>query len=265
MNPMSITDGLIDNALTFIRKLLDEGFFERNEKFFVTAAAYATPVAAVLGLVIAIVAAVKTDSLAIFMLGFAWVGLVVVSHFVGSRFLVTCKSIIENNRSTISTPEFLNVSALVMTITMLAAIVGGIYLSIKMSEVEPLYTAVPVSILLLYCINLVLNPSLISTQVTEGATAGEDAISISVIISKAAVKIAGIVFGSQTIIGSAFLAYSLVNVFKEDHFFGGITALLGGADLVILGLLYPFIIYIYFVFTYLIADLCRAVLTLHKR
>jgi len=265
MNPMSITDNLIEKTITFFRTKLDENFFNQNEEALIKYATYATPAAAAVGLLIAIVAAVKMDSLAIFFSGLGWVVLVAICYFIGSRFLNSCKSIINNNTSTISNPEFLNASGLIMILALIATVIGGLYFAIKTSEISILYWITPLAISLLYFINLLLNPQLISTKISESATAGEDAIAILVVQFKAAVKLAGIVFGSMTIIGSIFLVFSLFNIFKEDALYYGITDFIGGSYLVISGLLYPFFIYIAFAFFYLFADLCKAILTLHKR
>jgi hypothetical protein len=64
---------LIDQQLSRLRQVLSIGLFEKIEKFFVTVADIATPVAAVIGSLIALVLAVKTDSFQIFLASFVWI------------------------------------------------------------------------------------------------------------------------------------------------------------------------------------------------
>ena len=72
---------LIDQQLNRLRQVLSIGLFEKMEKFFVAVADIATPVAAVIGSLIALVLAVKTDSFQIFLASFVWIFALIVLYY----------------------------------------------------------------------------------------------------------------------------------------------------------------------------------------
>jgi hypothetical protein len=267
MDPMNLPNQLIERLINSFKAWLTPDFFRANEVALVRAASYATPVAAVTGFLFGIIAAIKMDSFLAFALGVIWVVVLAIAYYVGSSFLETCRRTIENSRTTISSQEFLNTSALLMIVAFVLVLGFGAYLSIAASNLMALQWALPLAIALLYYACLFLNPSLMSTDFQPGATAGEDALSILIIFSKAAIRLAGIVFGLMAIIGSLLLLYSLVNLFSEgaeQMMYGGLQSV-GGATIIVYGLLFPFFIYIGFVFSYLLVDICKAILSLHRR
>jgi hypothetical protein len=267
MNPMTSSNQLIESLIVFFKSWLTPHFFRANENALVRAASFGTPIAAAIGLLFGIVGAIKTDSFLAFALGIVWVLILAIAYYVGSSFLETCRRTIENSRTSISSEEFLKTAALLMIVLFVLVLGFGIYLSIASSDFLPLQWTLPLAIALLYYACLFLNPELMSTDFRPGATAGEDALSILIIFSKAAIRLAGIVFGSMVVIGAVLLLFSLINLFSEGAerlLYGGLQSV-GGATVIIYGLLFPFVIYVGFVFSYLVVDLCKAILSLHRR
>ncbi len=267
MDPMQLSNRLIERLVNFFQAWLTPDFFRATEEALVRAAGYATPVAAAIGLLFGIVGAIKMDSFLVFVVGIIWVLVLAIAYYVGSSFLTTCQRTIENSRTSISSEEFLRTTALLMIVAFVMVLGFGLYLSVATSNFMALQWALPLAVALLYYTCLFLNPSLMSTDFHPGATAGEDALSILIIFSKAAIRLAGIVFGSMVIIGSLLLLYSLFNLFSqgaERILYGGLQSV-GGVTIILYGLLFPFFIYIGFVFSYLLVDVCKAVLSLHRR
>lgn len=267
MDPMHLPNQSIERLINFFKAWLTPDFFRANEEALVRAASYATPVAAAIGFLFGIVGAIKMDSFLVFALGVIWVVVLAIAYYVGSSFLETCRRTIENSRTSISSEEFLRTSALLMIVAFVLVLGFGIYLSIASSNFIALQWALPLAVALLYYACLFLNPSLMSTDFQPGATAGEDALSILIVFSKAAIRLAGIVFGSMVIIGSILLLYSLFNLFSqgaERIIFGGLQSV-GGVTIILYGLLFPFFVYIGFIFSYLLVDICKAILSLHRR
>jgi hypothetical protein len=84
---------------------------------------------------------------------------------------------------------------------------------------------------------------------------------------KAGVKLATIMFGGLSTIGTLFLLYVLylaISNTRNSFIFYDVSSV-GGVSLVLFGLLYPLGIYLTFIFVYLIVDLCKAILSLHKK
>ena len=264
---MIFSDALIDKSIIFFKKLLNDSFFRNSEKLCEAAATYATPASAVIGLLMALTFAVKTDSFSVFLMGFVWVVLLAILYYIGSRFLNSCKALIRNNRSEISNKEYLNILGLIAILTLEAVVVGGAYMSIKFSAIDPIKWALVASIPILYGICMLLNPTLITTYVTKNATAGEDALAIGVLFLKINTKLAGILFGSCVSIGSVLLAmtwFQLMGGNAYDLLDAGGRGLIG-VYFVIGGLLAPFALYLGFIMSYLVIDILKAILTLNNQ
>ena len=99
----------IDHKLDQLRHVLTVGLFEKVEKFFIVIAEIATPLAAVLGSLIALVLAIKTDSLQIFLASFAWVFILVVCYYIGGKLQNACQKTLDSNPSSIGNQEYLDV------------------------------------------------------------------------------------------------------------------------------------------------------------
>ena len=266
-NLMDRSNAIIDGVILKFRQVLSVSFFEKNNSFAKTASVWATPVAALLGLLIGVVAAIKNDSFVLCLLGMLWVVTVAIAYYIGNRFLTVCENSLKNNETSISSSDYLDVCGLIFIASLCSTVFWGFYSSVKFSEFSILILTAGISIALIYYVCLLLNPQLISTRVVENNSAGEDALAIVMIMYKAGVKLATIMFGGLTTIGALFLLYFLYLVIsstRNSFMFSDLSSL-SGAGLVLFGLLYPLGIYLVFIFVYLIVDLCKAVLSLGKK
>lgn len=272
-NPMALFERLIDWLIGSVRSALDVEFFESNEAWLERQAKFATPAAAIAGLVLAIVVAIKIDSLRISLMGVAWVIVVFFAYYVGRRFLDTDRQAVRNSPSTISSAGFLDVMGLLLIGLLGAIVVVGIYMAIKASSLTIAFYALGLAIAVMYFLAMVLNPQLISLTVDANSTPGQDAISIFIVFSKCLVRLAGVTFGSGVIIGTLQMLPGIFTILagKQDdsleYMVSGIVDLLqmaGGIYTILYGLLYPFFIYLSFVFTYLIVEVVKAILSLNR-
>lgn len=267
INLMDRSNSFIDQVIQKFRQVLSVSFFEKNNTLAKTVSSWAAPSAALLGLLIGIVAAIKNDSFMMCLLGILWVVTVAIAYYIGYRFLSVCENSLKNNETSISSSDYLDVCGLIFIATLCSIVFWGFYSSIKFSEFSLLIMTVGLSIALIYYVCLLLNPQLISTRVVENNSAGEDALAIVMIMYKASVKLATIIFGGLTTIGALFLLYFLYLVIsstRSSFLFSDLSSL-SGAGLVLCGLLYPLGIYLMFIFVYLIVDLCKAILSLAKK
>jgi len=270
MNPMSYSNAFIEKVISFFRQTLNEQFFTKSELFFQKAASYAAPIAALLGLIIGLTAAIKTDSFTLFLAGIVWVLIIAVAYYIGFRFLNSCRILIANNPSRISSKDYLDILGLLNILFFIGVVLGGIFLSIKVSSLDVLKWAIVISIPLLFYISLVLNSRLISTHLASSVTAGEDALTILIIFAKVLVKTATIVFGTLIVVGAVLMVINLYDLLagKSTYaLYGGIDSVLKaatGSYLVLLGMIYPFFVYIYFILAYLFIDLCKSILSIPR-
>lgn len=255
----------IDHKLDQLRHVLTVGLFEKVEKFFIVVAEIATPLAAVLGSLIALVLAIKTDSLQIFLASFAWVFTLVVCYYIGGKLQNACQKTLESNPSSIGNQEYLDVVTVLNLIGAAASLLAGIYFAVKFSYLQAFVIGLGIALLLTYSAWLTLQPELLTTYVQESSSAGLDAIAILVLANKIYLRSNKIIFGLLTAIGTVLLVQALFNSFGEPYeiLMGGFQGLLGFI-LVIAGLTAPFACYVLFVFSYMLLDVMRSMLGLGK-
>ncbi|MEY4726198.1 MAG: hypothetical protein RLZ36_825 [Pseudomonadota bacterium] len=255
----------IDHKLDQLRHILTVGLFEKVEKFFIVFAEIATPLAAVLGSLIALVLAIKTDSLQIFLASFAWVFTLVICYYIGGKLQNACQKTLESNPSSIGNQEYLDVVTVLNLIGAATSLLAGIYFAVKFSYLQAFVIGLGVALLLIYSAWLTLQPELLTTYVQESSSAGLDAIAILVLANKIYLRSNKIIFGLLTAIGTVLLVQALFNSFGEPYeiLMGGFQGLLGFI-LVIAGLTAPFACYVLFVFSYMLLDVMRSMLGLGK-
>lgn len=261
---MNFSNNLIDGLITFFKNLITEDFFLKSEEFLINLASLATPVAAATGALMGLIVAIKTDSFIAFMAGIAWIVLLVVGYYVGSKFLNSCKTLVQNNPTNISSKEYIDVIALISICSIIGVSLGGFIISIKMGSFEALKWTGIILVALIYSLCFALHPNLVSTTIGQPATAGRDAIAIIAYGYKSSIRLAGIVFGASVFFGTVYLLFGLIDVFKSEGFgvlMGGMTSI-GGVVQILVGLSYPFIAYLIFLLFYLSLDLMSAILSI---
>ncbi len=262
---MASSNKFIDQKLDQLRHILTIGLFEKVEKFFIVVAEIATPLAAVLGSLIALVLAIKTDSLQIFLASFAWVFTLVICYYIGGKLQNACHKTLESNPSSIGNQEYLDVVTVLNLIGAAASLLAGIYFAVKFSYLQAFVIGFGIALLLTYSAWLTLQPALLTTYVQESSSAGLDAIAILILANKIYLRSNKIIFGLLTAIGTVLLVQALFNSFGEPYeiLMGGFQGLLGFI-LVIAGLTAPFACYVLFVFSYMLLDVMRSMLGLSK-
>ncbi len=262
---MESCNKFIDQKLDQLRHILTIGLFEKVEKFFIVVAEIATPLAAVLGSLIALVLAIKTDSLQIFLTSFAWIFTLVICYYIGGKLQNACHKTLESNPSSIGNQEYLDVVTVLNLIGAAASLLAGVYFAVKFSYLQAFVIGFGIALLLTYSAWLTLQPALLTTYVQESSSAGLDAIAILVLANKIYLRSNKIIFGLLTAIGTVLLVQALFNSFGEPYeiLMGGFQGLLGFI-LVIAGLTAPFACYVLFVFSYMLLDVMRSMLGLGK-
>jgi hypothetical protein len=256
---------LIDRQIARLRLALTESVVLSIEGFFFWVAGMATPVAGVVGLVISLVVAIRMDSLAIFLSGFAWLVALLFLYYMGSKARTLCLTTIRNNPSSVAGQAFLDIAVVTVLTVCVASLAAGTYLSVRFSTLWYLATALGVVAFLLYTVGILLNPRLISTEVEASTSAGLDGISNIVMGYKIYLRLSTILFGLLPMLGGLLLIASLSKAFGEpDEILGSGIAGLAGFIVVLSGLAAPWFIYITFVFTYLFFDVLRSILLLGR-
>ena len=264
-NLMEQVNRVIDLGIRRLRSILTVTAFEAIERIVMGMANIGTLLAGVLGSLIALVLAVKMDSLSIFLGAFGWVLLLVILFYIGSKARTICATTLRNNPSGLASQELLDISIFITLIFCMGSALAGLYFAIKLSSLNILLIGLGGSVIMIYFLWLVLHPQLITTQVEGSSTAGIDGISYFVLGYKMYLRLSTILFGLLPFIGALLLFNTLFRTFgsSEELLTEGPTALLGFI-LVLSGLLSPWFIYLTFMLVYLIFDVLRAILLLGR-
>lgn len=265
MNPMESLILEIDRQIGRLRSAMTESVFISIERFFLLLAGLATPAAGAVGLAIVVVSAIKLDSLVVLLGGIGWLFALVLTYYMGSKARGLCLTTIRNNPSSVASQELIDVAAFTALTTCLALLGAGTYFSIKFSSLWLFSGTLAGSAYLVYVVWILLNPSLISTQVEGSASAGLDGISNIVMGYKIYLRLSTIIFGLLPTLGTVLLINSLFTAFgdPEEIVSGGLSGL-AGFILVPSGLFAPWFIYVTFLFTYLFFDVMRSILLLGR-
>jgi hypothetical protein len=255
----------IDGYLADLRKVLTVSAFEKMEALFSAIASFCTPISAIVGALIVFVVAIKQDSLQIFLFAFSWLPIVVVCYYIAIKMKAACAKTLKNNPSSIANQEYLDVSAVIGVVSVVSFVLAGFFLAIKESDIEFFLYAVLIAAFLCYSTWIMLQPSLIATNVRNSSSGGIDAISILTMGSKVYLRSTTVVIGLSSIAGLLMLARAFYMVlFKPDEFLmGGVWSAVGFMT-VVGGLLAPIVIYSLFILGYLLLDVLRSILMMPK-
>ena len=263
MDPMAISNKFIDKTLIGIRRLLSSELFEKTEEFINNLAKFATPICAVLGALISIILAIKTDSLILFIASFGWIFFLILLYYIGSKLQSTCKSTITNNPFSIASQELIDTMIVVNCVGAILFFMAGFYFSIKASDFYPIILGTVGSLVTIYFVWILLHPHLVTTYVESSTSAGLDAISYFSLGNKMFLRTNKLLFGLLPSIAAILLLKTLFNVFGDSSeiLSGGIQGAIGFI-MIIIGLLSPLIAYLFFIFSYMILDVLRSILVM---
>ena len=266
MNPMQLSNRAIAWMLSLFRDAFGVVAFLACERLLLQLSGFAALAAAMMGLSFGVIGAIRTDSLVLLLMGAGWFVAVNLAYFVGTKMLTACAVTLKNTPSKISSEDYLEVLGLSCVVVLLVLLGGSAYWAIKVGAMTPVWWALGGAVIAIWFAAMYLNPSLISTRVHPSASAGEDAVSLSVLVLKTFVRLAPMVFSVLTLTGAGLLGWGLWRLVGSEGFelFQGGVASFSGFAIVALGLLYPLYAYLGFVLGYLILDLARSILAMPR-
>lgn len=266
MNPMQLSNHAIARMLSLFRDAFGVAAFLACERLLLQLSGFAALAAGLMGLGFGVVGAIRTDSLVLLLMGVGWFVAVNLAYFVGTKMLTACAVTLRNTPSNISSNDYLEVLGLSCVVVLLVLLGGSAYWAIKVGTMTPVWWSLGGAVIAVWFAAMYLNPSLISTRVHPSASAGEDAVSLSVLVLKTFVRLAPMVFSVLTLAGAGLLGWGLWRLVGSEEFdlFQGGLASFSGFLTVALGLLYPLYAYLGFVLSYLILDLARSILAMPR-
>jgi hypothetical protein len=270
MNALKTTvakaDAVCEKILLFSSGLLTPEKFHRLDSRLGEIGIIMAPVTAGLLLALGIIGAVKTDSFITFAASFVGVMTFLIAHWCGRALGANCDLAIANTSTRISGYGLFRSVALVVTAGLISLLAFGVYLAIKQSAIEPLYLPLGYAAACLFLAWFLLNPTLLCVKEESSSTPGDDALSLAVFSMLYGLRLHRVAFGGGLIIGNVAIAYSIFKLLKggvAEILYSGVAGF-SGIILVFSAVLAPVALYLWFVFSYLIIDLMRAILRIGR-
>jgi hypothetical protein len=253
----------MDKSLKDIKCIMSISSFKRFENILTVVSDVCTPISAVIGTLIFLTFAIKTDSLQIFVVAFAWAPLLAVLYFIAIKMKKACRKTLKNNPSSIASQEFLDVLTVIYLVLSVAVLFAALFYSVKVNSWFVLGYGMAAFFGLVYAAWLMAQPALITTNILQRSTGGTDAIAILVMGSKIYLRSVNLVVGLASLVGLVLLANTFYEILVDPNnlYVNGLWSLLS-FFVILIGLLSPLIIYVTFVLGYLVLDVLRSILSL---
>ncbi len=244
--------------------LLTAETFNRFEAQLGRAGIMMAPVTAGLLIALGIILGIKEDSFNSFAVSIAATVIFFIAHWCGRALSVNCDLAIVNSSGRISGYGLFRSIALVALVGLIGLVVFGIYMAIKLSVIEPLYAPLGYAAAVCFLVWFLLNPTLVSIKSDDSSSPGDDVLSLFLFGTLSSLKLHRVIFGGGLILGNLAIAYSMIKIMREEvYILDGITGF-SGVIIVFAAALAPLFLYLFFIMSYLIIDLMRAVLRIGK-
>jgi len=270
---------LVGRFIDWQRRTVSAERFATYMRFFTTAGQLLVVVGAALGLILAIVAAVRANpspgynqanGFTTFVIGLGIVLAIAIFQYVAKRFLEGSQKLVVSSPSRISSLAILDCFALLALCVAVAVVAGSGLAAIATSRVWTFLVGLMVAVTFRLAAIPALHPSLVNIESAE-ASAGEEATGIVSFFLKLALVLLPFQFFVGALLGIVLLLAALftgIGSQSEAFVMGVYPSLPGFSPLAGLGLLtlvlstlLPFIAYLLFLFAYLTVDLIRAIVS----
>lgn len=238
---------------------------------------FAVLAGAVLGLILAGILATRMHSVALFATtGIGYVLVVAVAQFSAQRFMSAGALLIASTPNRLSSKLFLQCVGLFSILGATGALVGGLVVSIQTDSLLPLIPVVLPVAYFLYFAMTALHPEELNVTISGETTAGEEAISLLSFFCKVGLKLAPLWFFLLAVMGTTFILLAIFDVGQTASQlflavlplppgFGILAQNSPGQILVLIACLVPVLTYFFFLLSYLVLDLMRAVLAVPNK
>lgn len=253
-----------DAFLAWLKTRLTPGWFEKSDLRSEALGNYALLAGAALGLVFGAVAAIKQDSLSLFLLTLGWLPVLAVLQYTAVKLMAAGRLLIQTSTSQLSSEAFLSGMAL---LSLVAGVGLFVWLTVSAIRTESINLFWLALLLLVFCetaVWLCLNPSLLNIRICAEATAGQEAIGVLTFIMKALLRFVPLAFGVGTAVGAINLGIDLVQLFRGRLDCFSLFELESGQFILGAAAL-PLVAYLTFILYYLSVDVLRAIMVIPEK
>jgi hypothetical protein len=253
----------VEKFIEFTRGIFSEKILDFTLKWALIFGHFALIVAAVLGLLFAIIYAIRVNDFYAFLYGIAWVILIFVVQYIAHKFSDAGENLIKNNPTRLSSKAFLDCVAFIFMIAGLVIFIVSVINLIKNGVLEIFLTGLGMAVFCEFIAMVSFHYRTITMEVVNKTTAGQEAIGIITFFMKALLKLVPLFFGVGVVLGTIILFINSFGLFGNQ--IRTASAWISGnhtAEQILMAGILPFVAYIVFVLYYLVIDIITAILSL---
>jgi len=215
-NRIAFQISLIDTMLGKLRAAFTVDTCKEHMSVFRAVGHAGTLLAGILGLLFGLVAAIKSDSFMLFLLGLGWLMGFLIIDYVSRRFDHTSDSLVRNTRSYLSSTLYLDALALILLVTSVALFAGGIYWAIKNSSIACFVDTGGLSVWMFYVSLITLNAgSMLNVEFQNGLKAEEEGVGLLEFSAKSCLLAVPFYFGAGVLFGLIRIVWSVVKANQD--------------------------------------------------
>lgn len=252
---------LVEKLVEVFKGFMTTNFLEFCIKWLSRIGHFAIIVAAGIGFLFTLIAAIRSNSFKAFLFGIAWVLIIFVAQYTAHKFLGAGEKLIKNNPTQLASKTFLDCFAFLVMIGGVIAFIMGIVNAVQYKSFQPFIWGLGMAVFLEFVALVSFNPKEITIDIVDDNSAGQEAIGIITFFIKAIMKLVPILFGVGVTIGTVMLLINMFGLFGSNwpsaYMEGNVTAMQ-----ILYAALLPFLSYLFFVLAYLGIDVIRAILSI---
>jgi len=258
-NSFAIFAVILDKFVDWLSNLLGNGKLIKNRASITAYANLGLICALVLFLVGNLWIAIKIDSMAFLIDALLTACVIAIGQFLAVKFIQSGFRLLDSSPTKINNMEVIRLLGFLIIATTVGICITGIYYSIKLSQLEPAAAGVITLLIGLIGASLVFSPQHLNITLSDETSAGMELLGLVSFYVKMNLVLAPYVYLLGTIASIVF-GLRCLYFMSQDDIFLGIPTSYAAAGFVIIGSIFPFLMYLFFLFYYLLIDVIRAIL-----
>lgn len=221
---LAIVSRFIDALLSKLRSAFPAEVCRKHLALFRTLGHTGTLIAGVLGLIIGIIAAIKSDSFSMFLAGIAWLLSMLIIDYVSRRFAQVSEHLVSSTKSYLSSSVYIEAIALLVLVASAALFGFGLYAAIKIGGISDFVKVGAWSVWLFYIGILTLNAGeLLNVEIKAELKAEEEGVGLLEFNTKSALLAVSFYFGSGILFGLVNILWIIFLGTKEGEPFASVA------------------------------------------
>lgn len=207
--------------------------------------------------------AIKADSISILGVAAFIVAMLFIGQWCAARFGTAGEQLIKCSPTEIRRLDILDMIGLVAATCGIASLVGGIYVSLRVSSPYEFLYGCGGAVIALGFASVAFSPKQLNIRQNNQLTAGEEAIGIIAFVAKSALFLGPFFYALTSLLSCALYSFALYGLATSTSSLelGRVSVTLPTAGLTaIVGCFIPFFTYLAFLGNYLLVDLYRAII-----